>query len=302
MRQSCYANGTCNAGLVCLSNVCVSEGTGGAGGVGAPATGGTGGTTGGAGTTGTAGTTGGAGATGAAGTTGGAGATGAAGTTGGAGATGAAGTIGGAGTTGAAGKSGSAGAAGSTGVAGTTGAGGAAGSGSSACWASASYSQTTLLGADGQTTRPIGSGSTSYYEEIVSGGLNQGAMPDVLQIIVASNQGHFPGNITTGTFTLTAADGQAETCSICVLLYAATTVTNQVVTGEQATYLANGGTLTLTSVAAAGTGTGTIAGTLTNATFQQVTIDETSGVSTVVGTCTSTIPSLTFSASSTLDP
>ncbi len=126
-------------------------------------------------------------------------------------------------------------------------------------------------------------------------------MPDVLQIVMASNQGHFPGNITTGTYTLTAADGQAETCTICILLYVATTVTNQMVTGEEATYLANGGTLTLTSVAPAGTGTGTIAGTLTNATFQQVTIDQTSGASTVVGSCTSAIPSLTFSAPSTLD-
>ena len=71
-------------------------------------------------------------------------------------------------------------------------------------------------------------------------------MPDVLQIVLASNQGHFPGNITTGTYTLTAADGHAETCSICILLYVATTVTNQVVTGEEATYLANGGTLALT--------------------------------------------------------
>jgi fibro-slime domain-containing protein len=147
--QHCYPNGTCNAGLVCLSNLCAMQpdgGRGGAGGGGASGRGGSGGAT--AGTTGgsVGGTTGGS-ATGAggsaAGTTGGSmgGATGgavagaggstagtagsAAGTTGGA----AAGTTGGAaaGTTGgAAGSGGSAGAGGSAGTAGSAGAGGSA--------------------------------------------------------------------------------------------------------------------------------------------------------------------------------
>src|SRR5262245_29011984 len=78
-RQACYANGTCNAGLTCASNVCVKFGGGGAGGTGGSSggRGGDGGSTGGrggdGGTAGVSGTTGAAGTGGAAGTIGNAG-------------------------------------------------------------------------------------------------------------------------------------------------------------------------------------------------------------------------------------
>jgi hypothetical protein len=64
-RQGCYANGTCNAGLSCLSNICVSEGGGGAGGGAGGAGGGAAG--GGGGASGHAGAGGGSGAGGHAG-------------------------------------------------------------------------------------------------------------------------------------------------------------------------------------------------------------------------------------------
>ncbi len=57
-RQDCYPNGTCNAGLTCASNVCVSLGDGGAGRGGGGGTTGAAGSTGGAGASGTAGTAG----------------------------------------------------------------------------------------------------------------------------------------------------------------------------------------------------------------------------------------------------
>ncbi len=323
MRQSCYANQTCNVGLVCLSNVCVSEGTGGAGGAsasggaggktGTAGTTGQGGTTGGAGTTGAAGaagTTGGAGTTGAAGTTGGAGTTGsagtsgAAGTTGGAGTTGAAGTTGGAGTTGAAGTTGGAGttgAAGTSGAAGTTGAAGtsgAAGSGGSGCLAAASYS--SFLSVAGQTLTQIPlSGGGTYYEENIAGRLTTATAPDAIYVYIASKSAHFPGDITTGTFTLTSDDAQAATCSICVFLYADLNLAANPAT-PAATYIATSGTVILTSLADKTSGTGTIAGSLSNVTFQQVTIDPTSQASTPDGSCSSSVSSLSFSAASTL--
>src|SRR5262245_35687859 len=52
-RQDCYPNGTCNAGLVCLSNACVDPGPSGGGGTGGVA--GIGGSRGGNTTVGTAG-------------------------------------------------------------------------------------------------------------------------------------------------------------------------------------------------------------------------------------------------------
>jgi hypothetical protein len=80
IRESCYPNGTCNAGLTCVSQVCVSldggqagdNGGGGAGGKGGTAGSGSGGAAGG----GMAGQSGTAGAAGAAGTSGAAGAAG----------------------------------------------------------------------------------------------------------------------------------------------------------------------------------------------------------------------------------
>jgi len=78
----CYGNGTCNADLVCLSNLCVNAGTGGSGGSGDAGLGGTGGAS------GTGGTAGDGGPAGAGGTAGGAGTSGAAGSGGEAGSAG----------------------------------------------------------------------------------------------------------------------------------------------------------------------------------------------------------------------
>jgi hypothetical protein len=263
-------------------------GTSGAGGVGntggaAAGAGGVGNTGGAAAGTGGVGNTGGAAAgTGGVGNTGGAAAgTGGIGNTGGA----AAGT-GGVGNTG--------GAAAGKGGGGNTGGAGAAGS--SPCASPTRYTQTTISGAVGQTI--VGQSS---YEEDVRGTLVAGTTPDILDIDLVSTFADFPGDITTGTFHLTAADGQYLTCGICILIHAKSTIDNG--TGQikaQATYLANSGTLTLTSVADKTTGVGTIAGSIANATFRQVTIDPATFLSTVVGSCATSLPSLTFSVPSTI--
>jgi hypothetical protein len=173
--------------------------------------------------------------------------------------------------------------------------GGAGAGGSSTCVSPTGYTQTTISGAVGQTI-----GGLSSYEEDVQGALVAGTTPDILDIELISNFADFPGDVTTGTFHLTADDGQYLTCGICILIYAKSTIDNS--TGQikaQATYLANSGTLTLTSVADKTTGAGTIAGSIANATFRQVTIDPGTFLSTVVGSCETSLASLTFSVTST---
>ena len=200
---------------------------------------------------------------------------------------------GGGGTSGAGGVGNTGGAAAGTGGVGNT--GGAGAGGSSPCASPTRYTQTAISGAVGQTIVGL-----SSYEEDVRGTLVAGTTPDILDIDLVSTFADFPGDITTGTFHLTADDGQYLTCGICILIHAKSTIDNS--TGQikaQATYLANSGTLTLTSVADKTTGAGTIAGSIANATFRQVTIDPATFLSTVVGSCATSLPSLTFSVAST---
>jgi len=280
LREACYPNLTCNGTLTCVSNVCVDvSGGSGAGGAGGGTAGQGGGGTSGAGGVGNTG--GAAAGTGGVGNTGGA----AAGRGGGGNTGGAAAGRGGGGNAG--------GAAAGTGGVGNT--GGAGAGGSSPCASPTRYTQTAISGAVGQTIVGL-----SSYEEDVRGTLVAGTTPDILDIDLVSTFADFPGDITTGTFHLTADDGQYLTCGICILIHAKSTIDNS--TGQikaQATYLANSGTLTLTSVADKTTGAGTIAGSIANATFRQVTIDPATFLSTVVGSCATSLPSLTFSVAST---
>ena len=202
---------------------------------------------------------------------------------------------GGGGNTGTGGVGNTGGAAAGTGGVGNTGGAAAGAGGTTTCASPTSYTQTTISGALGQTT-----GGLSPYAENVQGTLLPGSTPDILDIELYSTMTDFPADITTGTFHLTADDGQYLTCGICILINAKSTVDSS--TGAitpQALYLANSGTLTLTSVADKTTGTGTIAGSISNLTFREVTIDSGTFESTVVGTCTTSLPSLTFSVTST---
>jgi hypothetical protein len=152
----------------------------------------------------------------------------------------------------------------------------------------------------GQTFTQIPlSGGGTYYEENIAGRLTTATAPDAIYVYIASKSAHFPGDITTGTFTLTSADAQSATCSICVFLYADLNLAANPAT-PAATYIATSGTVILTSLADKTSGTGTIAGSLSNVTFQQVTIDPTSQASTPDGSCSSSVSSLSFSAASTL--
>jgi hypothetical protein len=142
--------------------------------------------------------------------------------------------------------------------------------------------------------------TTTFNSDLFAGALTTTTNPDVAQFELYKGFGVFATDITVNTYTISGVETQYQSCGACLLIRAGVTIdpTTHQITAEQATYLATGGTLQLTAVPSETDGTGTLSGKLTNGTFQQVTIDST-GKSTPVGTCTTTIPSLTFSATST---
>ena len=283
-------------------SVAGSGGSGGGGGSGAGGTtgtggssAGTGGTTGTGGSAGTGGTTGtGGGSAGAGGTTGTGG--GAAGTGGGAagrggagggtagsaggsaGTTGTAGTGGSAGMAGTGGSAGMAGTGGSAGMAGTGGSSGSAGTGgTSPCLVPANY------GTVGRATTPAARMPSMDIKWRLP--LEAGTPADQLHLDLFYNYGVFkPGVVKTGTYTLAGDELSNRWCGLCVLIDEG--ASGSTVRGS---YMATGGSVTLTSVA------GKLTGQLTNVTFQHVNIDP----DTLVNTphpdgCTSAIGTLIF--------
>jgi hypothetical protein len=92
---------------------------------------------------------------------------------------------------------------------------------------------------------------------------------DVVILELNEGRGAFSGRLAPGTYELAGADLNYETCGLCVLLVAD-------YADQGPTYFATGGTVTLTSVE------GRLAGTLEGITFDHVTIDERTHVSTKV--------------------
>jgi len=278
-RQSCYPNGTCNAGLVCLSDLCVKpaaggqSGTGGSGGAG----GGTGGSV--AGVGGSAAGMGGVGpgtggsATGTGGSAAGTGG-GAAGTGGGAGAGGTTGS-GGGGTGGGAGRGGNCGTGGSAGsTGGATGTGGGAGT---ACAAPANYGDLGVFSLP-SATQTFGN-DTTWNSRIDS------APAHYILMSLVSGYGVFSPDVKTGVFSISGAETQYATCGLCLMLERLDAQGN-----SDAIYMASGGVATISSI------TGKLTGKLTNVTFQHVTLD---GAFNPVSTphpdgCTTAISNLSF--------
>ena len=179
-RQDCYPNGTCNTGLTCASNVCVSLADGGVG------RGGGGGSQAG-------------GATGAGGGIGGA--TGAAGSIGGAG---------GPGTGGSGGTTAGGGGGGSSGATGTAGAGGSA-----TCLTAASYGAVA-----GKTapSAELGSEQTLITWELPLEAATPGDALE-LQLFSNLGVFESSGGFVTGTFQLAGDELNYRTCGLCVLIY-----------------------------------------------------------------------------------
>ena len=114
--------------------------------------------------------------------------------------------------------------------------------------------------------------------------VNGDASPDELSIQLYNGFGAFESGIVNGVFELTGDEAQFATCAACVLLFADVDPTGA--TDPAQTYLATGGTITLTSVE------NRLTATLSNDTFQHVNIDESSFESTPASNCQSTLPAL----------
>ncbi len=106
---------------------------------------------------------------------------------------------------------------------------------------------------------------------------------DMVSLQFFNGYGAFTNGVVPGVYTLSGADLNYETCGACVLMYAnADSEDGQV-------YMATGGTLTLTSVE------GRFTGSLSDFTFEHVTVNENTFHSTPVGDgCVSKIGSASF--------
>ena len=163
-------------------------------------------------------------------------------------------------------------------------------SGAGACDASASYGSPTLVEQSGD----FFNGTAPDPQELqYHGRLTNEAKPDFLFVSLID------AGITTGTVTLEATDNFGN-CGACVLVIAGCggncTPYDAAATGTF--YMATGGTLKITSTMP------TMAGTLTNATFTHVKIDNGGSAPTFVSTpvndgCAASLASATFTASVT---
>jgi hypothetical protein len=320
IRQACYANGTCNTGLLCLSNVCVAPPDGGAGATGTAGAGGSGGsgtagasagTSGGGGAT--AGASGGgatAGASGSGGATAGASGSGGAtaGASGGGGAT--AGASGGGGATAgasggggaAAGASGSGGAtAGASGgggaTAGASGSGGAAGAG---CPYKASYGNviiaSNLMVAQEQIVPATASQPQTNavgWDGVIR---NLSATPDQMNISLQTGFAPFSTAISPMTVDLSTQKDFA-TCGACVVLFISLNADATVSFTDPELFMPVSGSLNITAVPAFPATAGSrFTGTISNVVFEHVTIDPNTNATAKKDNCQITLTSAAFDA------
>jgi len=124
------------------------------------------------------------------------------------------------------------------------------------------------------------SGTTSQGPTTMTIVLDPGPPRDSFFLKLTTGKGVFAGGLATGTFPITGAELSTTTCGLCVNIIA-DIVTMQ---GPTKFYFATAGSVTLTSHTPP-------VGTLTNVTFQEVTV---SGAPVNSG-CTSMISAMQFS-------
>jgi hypothetical protein len=124
--------------------------------------------------------------------------------------------------------------------------------------------------------------------------LNGDAMPDVFQLELYKGFGVFTGEIVPGTYTIAGEELNYSTCGVCPRIFANVNTADGTPTQQ---FYATGGTVTITAI------TPNLTFTADNLTFEEVTIDETTFVSTPVPNgCDSSITSLSFDATVTNTP
>lgn len=165
---------------------------------------------------------------------------------------------------------------------------------SAACTAASSY--TAALTADNAGAETDGSGfdddalQNGTAHVIYSGGaLDSAAAPDFLEIDLWAGYGVFTGmDISPTTVTIAGEEADLYTCGACVYVYTDLSDDGNGGVNVADSYMAQSGTLTLSSVS------GTLTGTLTNVVLAHATFDDNSQTTSVVGDCSTTV-SGTFS-------
>lgn len=127
---------------------------------------------------------------------------------------------------------------------------------------------------------------------IWAAGLNADLLADTIAVELYEGSGAFASTpIAPGTYPLTGDELNYATCGTCIFLRADLDAD----TGTSQTYMATGGTVTITSVSP------NLTGTLSDLTFEHVEVDPTTYVSTPVGDgCVSALTSLSFDAPVTI--
>jgi hypothetical protein len=136
-------------------------------------------------------------------------------------------------------------------------------------------------------------------------GTGEGEFGDIIELQLYAGFGEFgpagTGVVVEGTYQFTGVEAQFATCGLCGLIFADTAddgtgAPDNNLDDMNRNYLATGGTLALTDVPGfMDPLPHTLTATLTDVTFEHVTIDRAGGFqSTIVGDCTSTLTSLTM--------
>src|ERR1022692_1454773 len=182
------------------------------------------------------------------------------------------------------GRSGAAGAGGSgNGGTGGSGVGGSSGGGGSSanCQALSSYGTPTF---DATTVIAQNATDSSGNQQLIwQAQLNALALPDILDVELY-NIAPFGTTIAPIANIDLSGQSQFKTCGACVLVLARVGTDGS----AQQIYLATAGTLTITAVSP------NITGTMSNVTFQHVTIDPNTTISTRVDDCVTSVTSASF--------
>ncbi|MBI5545990.1 MAG: hypothetical protein HY901_19030 [Deltaproteobacteria bacterium] len=155
------------------------------------------------------------------------------------------------------------------------------GSNSGTCTVASTYGTVTVTG-----RAEIGVSQSGDAYAYLSGPLpTSDGTDDVIQIELIEGYGAFTDGLVTGAFSLEGDELNYGTCGICVTLQGDVDPT----AGVTAFHMVTGGSITITSVS------GSLIATLTNATFEEVTIDPNSYESfPVADGCTSAMRQALF--------
>ncbi len=162
------------------------------------------------------------------------------------------------------------------------------------CLTEPTFGAATL--ASQQATSGGGTGASDPDSVVFTAAANADLTPDLFEFELYKGFGVFSvGSIQPGTYTISGAELNYATCGICPRIFTDFDEATQMTAEQQ--YYATGGTITITSV------TPDLTGTVSDLTFEEVTINPTTFESTPVpGGCSTSITSASFDVANAYTP